>query len=327
MSQNSTNISGFQEYFAKAWFLLPIEPDENTLFIKVSDDILIITGIILNIVLLWMIWKNPDKKPRNCRALLLANLSIVNLFATIFGLICSIEDKIKSYRICTFKAGAIATSLVLPKYYPSVFILTLTQYALIVKPLEFNSIDLQNVRTTKIAICVHWIVVATVMIIIPIFIEDFNKYLKVMVMLLVCLSWISTTAVTYMYIRTLYTLWKRNDNLRKRFNASTTEQGILIISQNIRLARTMLFFIVTLVLFTLISNTAYMFLLYCPECDQRVLVKVCLYTIPMFLAVPAMLPIHWIIGTPQYWNEVKRQIRKLLVFCRCVGDNRNETER
>ncbi|XP_028401771.1 uncharacterized protein LOC114524787 [Dendronephthya gigantea] len=323
MSLNSTNISGFQGYFALSWFLLPIKPEENTQVILVLKDILIITGIILNIVLLWMIWRNPGKKPRNSRALLLANLSIVNLIATIFGLICSIEDKIKSYRICTFKAGAIAISLVLPKYYPSVLLLTLIQYALIVKPLEFKTIDPRKIRTTKIFICIHWIVVTTVMIILPILTDDFNKYLKVIVMLLVLLSWISTTAIAYMCVRTLYTLWKRNDNLRKRFNASATQQGLVVIGQNMRLARTTFFFIVTLFFFTLISNTAYMFLLYCPECDKRVLVKVCFYTIPMFLAVPAMLPINWLIGTPQYWNEVKKQIRKLLVYFGCVGDNQN----
>ena len=304
-----------------AWFRLPIEPGETIPAVEVLNDILIITGIILNIVLLWMIWKNPEKKPRNNKALLLANLCIVNLVVTIFGSICSIETKLESARICTYKSGAILTSLVLPKYYPSVFLLTLTQYALIVKPLKFQTMDPRKNTTTIAFICINWLVVAAVMIITPNFVHDFDEYLKAMVLLLVCLCWIITVAIAYMYMRTLYTLWKRSDILQEKLNVSGTEQGSVIISQNIRLAKTMFFFIVSVVIFTLISNTAYLFLLYCSECDQHALVKVCLYTMPLFMATPAViLPINWIIGTPQYWKELKKRVRKL-AFCRCVGDD------
>ncbi len=322
MSSDLVNTSNSLRYFSFIWFRFPIEPEENITVIEVLDDILLVTTFLLNIILLWMIWKNPDKKPRNHRALLLANLSVINVFAALFGFVLMVEHRTELFNTTwSYKAGAIMFSLLLPKYYPSMFFLTLIQYAMIVKPLKFRSIDPSKVKTTKTFLVIQWVVTTVVLIITPICYENFDKYLKGLVMVSVCLSWIVTAGIAWMYIRILQTLWKRQNDFKRRFNVSETEQGAVALRQNRRLARVLFFFIVTLVLFSLPSNTAYLFILYCPQCNQRALVKACLYSLPLFIALPTIHSVHWLIGTPSYCKELKRLARKILVFCRCAKVN------
>jgi hypothetical protein len=325
MSSDLGNVANSSRYFSLAWFRFPIEPEENIKVIEVLFDIILGMSLVSNIILFWMIWKNPDKKPRSSKDLLLANLSIVNVLSTLFGVVARIDNHVRSSSLSrmtlTHKAGAIMLSIILPKYYPSVFLLTLTQYGMIVKPLKFKSMDPQKVKTTMIFLGIHWVLTTAVLIIIPIVYEDFDKYLKVMVTVIVCLSWVIIAFIAYMFIRILHTLWKRHNNLKKRFNVSATQQGTVAIRQNTRLARVLFVFIATLVLCSLPSNTTYLFILHCSQCDQRVLVKACLYTLPLFLALQVIHPIYWLIATPTYYKELKRQARKLLVFCRCGNEN------
>ena len=322
MSSDLGNVSNSSRYFSFAWFRFPIEPEENIKVIEVLFDIILGMSLVSNIILFWMIRKNPDKKPRSTKDLLLANLSIVNILATLFGVVASIDNHVRpSKTTWTYKAGAIMLSIILPKYYPSVFMLTLTQYGMIVKPFKFKSMDPQKVKTTMIFLGINWVLTTAVLIIIPIVYEDFDKYLKVMVTVIVCLSWVIIAFIAYMFIRILHTLWKRHNDLKKRFNVSATQQGTVAIRQNTRLARVLFVFIATLVLCSLPSNTTYLFILHCSQCDQRVLVKACLYTLPLFLALQVIHPIYWLIATPTYYKELKRQARKLSVFCRCGNEN------
>jgi hypothetical protein len=315
MSSESLNFTDSQ-YFVLGWFRFPVEQEDNITVIEILGEIFKITPILPNIMLLWAIWKYQDKKPRSDKDLLLANLAIVNILTALFGVAILIEQSTGISNVITYKVQAIVLSILLPKYYSCMFLLTLTQYVLIVKPLKFKLIDPRKIKTTKIFLVLHWIVVTAVLIITPIFYGDFDKYIKVMVMIIVCFSWKITLWMGYMYTRILHRLWKRNNDLQKKFNASETRQGTIALRQNNRLARALLFFIVTLVLFSLPSNTAYLFFLYCPQCSQRVIVKVCLYTLPLVLALITVHPIHWIIATPSYYKELKRQAVKIFVFCR-----------
>jgi hypothetical protein len=322
MSSDLGNVANSSRYFSLAWFRFPIEPEENIKVIEVLFDIILGMSLVSNIILFWMIQKNPDKKPRSSKDLLLANLSIVNFLSTLFGVVASIDNHVRpSKATWTYKAGAIMLSIILPKYCPSVFMLTLTHYGMIVKPFKFKSMDPQKVKTTMIFLGINWVLTTAVLIIIPIVYEDFDKYLKVMVTVIVCLSWVTIAFIAYMFIRILHTLWKRHNDLKKRFNVSATQQGTVAIRQNTHLARVLFVFIATLVLCSLPSNTTYLFILHCSQCDQRVLVKACLYTLPLFLALQVIHPIYWLIATPTYYKELKRQARKLLVFCRCGNEN------
>ena len=327
MSLDSLKITDSQKYLTLGWFHLPIEPEENFSAIRILVDILLVTSVVPNIILLWVIWKNPDKKPRSDKDFLLANLSIVNSCAALFVLVGMIESRTKLSNTITYKVQAILVSIILPKYYSCVFLLTLTQYAVIVKPLKFKLIDPRNVKTTKAFLLILWIVTSAVLIITPIFYEDFHEYIKVMVMVIVCLSWITTLWITYMYIRIIHKLWKRRKDLKEKFNLSKTRQGTIAIRQNNRLAKVLLFFIVTLVLFSLPSNTAYLFFLYCSQCSQRTLVKACLYTLPLFLTLPSIHPIHWLVGTPSYYKELKKQAKKILVLVLCRRKENQEIGR
>ena len=282
--------------------------------LEVLTHILLVMSVILNIILLWMIWKNPDNKQRMNTNFLLTNLGVVNIVSTALALV-----QLLTKFHC--KVGVIILSIILPKYYPSVFFLTLYQYAIIVVPLKFKSLDPHKIKTTKIFLSIHWIVTTVVLIITPIFYHDFEKYVKVIVMVIVCMSWIATAGISYMYVRILHTLWKRQNDLKHKFNASHTQQGIIVIHQNKRLAKKLFLFIVTLVLFSLPSNTAYVFILYCPKCNQRILAKICLYTLPLFTALPVLHPVYWLIVTPSYYKELKRQARKVAVFIDCSKEN------
>ena len=313
---DSLNTSNPTLYFAAAWFRFPVEPEENIEVIKVLLDILLITALLLNFILLWIIWKT-EKKPLSSMTMLLVDLCIVNILAVIFAIVNTIRKHRNAFSGTSYKVEAIMLSILLPKYYPSIFLLTLIRYAMIVKPLKFKLIDPRKVKTTKIFVGFHWVATTVVLIITPIVYEDFDKYVKVMVMIIMCCSWTFTAVMAYMCIRILHTLWKRQNNLRSRFNVTQTLQGSIALHQNKRLAKVLFMFIVTLVILSLPSNTAYLFILYCQQCNQRVLVKFCLYTFPMFIGVPAWHALHWLIATPLYYIELKRQANKLVVFFSC----------
>lgn len=313
---NSSNTPNPAVCFSAAWFRFPVGPEENIEVVKVLLGILLITALLLNFILLWIMWKT-EKKPLSNMTMLLVDLAIVNILAVTFGIVNTIRNHRETLTGTSYKVEAIMLSIIIPKYYPSIFLVTLMRYAMIVKPLKFKLLDPRKVKTTKIFVGFHWVATTVVLIITPIVYDDFDKYVKVMVMIIMCCSWILTAGMAYMCIHILHTLWKRQNDLKSRFNATQTLQGRIALHQNKRLAKVLFTFIVILIIFSLPSNTAYLFILYCPQCNQRVLVKFCLYTLPTFMGLPAWHALHWLIATPLYYKELKRQAYNLVVFFSC----------
>lgn len=304
------------KYFAAGWFFFPVEPEERIDVIKVLLSTLMIMALLLNSMLLWIMWK-AEKKPLSHMTLLLVSLSIVNIAAAAFAMVFKIKNHNRTPTTTSYKVEAIMLSMLLLKYYPYMSLLTLIRYAMIVTPLKFKLLDPRKIKTTKIFLVFHWIATTVVLIITPIIYDDFDGYMKLMIVIIMCCSWICTAGMAYMSIHILHTLWKRQNDLKKRFNATQTQQGNIALYQNKRLAKVLFAFIVILVIFSLPSNTAYLFIQYCSQCNQRVLAKICLYTLPMFVALPAWHAVYWLIATPLYYKELKRQAYKMVVFFSC----------
>ena len=320
MQLNTSNSSGEQSHLELAWFRLPIDSELRDHFDALIHKIyvLIVIGFINNLILLLLILKRPDKKPLTSRALHLANYCIVNVIATLLGSIC-VLSRYTEQNLCSFKFEAIIFSIVLPWYYPGGFLLTLTQYTIIVKPFKSITIDPRKVKTTVLLLLIHWFADCLILVMVPNLVEDFLLYLKVMVMIIVSMSWIFTAGITFMGIRMVQELYKRNKVLHNTFNLSQTQQHT-VTKQNTRLVKIILFYFLTIVIFSMPTNTAYLVILYCSECNHHLLARVCLYTMPAFLAIPVIHPIYWVVATPQYYMEFKRLIHKVfLSFCRRVS--------
>ena len=316
ISLNHSNASRMiPEYFEIGWFRFPPDPNNNYEVVKIVNEILVVFTFLPNPLLLWMIAKNPGRKPRSNTAILMANLCVVNLIAAGVALMDIIDYRSGS-NVLSHKVKTIILSIILPMYYPCMVLSTLIYYAIIVKPIHFKNLDPRKVRTVKVSILCLWLLTTAIFLITPFFVQDFEFYVKVMMTCVTCGSWIVTVFIAYLYIRILHTLFKRNRDLKNKFQASTTRQGMIVIRQNVRLAKLLLCFIISLVISTLPLLTLYLFILYSPESVSQGLARLCLYTTPLFLIVPASYAVHWLLGIPQYYRELKRLLRGLFMPCR-----------
>ena len=301
-------------------FRFPFNPDENYKLIDDSQGIAHVVSLLVNLVLLGIIIKNPGSKKRTASSILLISLCILNLIVSTIGVVHFTDSSLRpdSTRLITNKMIAFLMSIMLPKYYSNTFLLALINYGLIVKPLRFKTLAPEKPRTMVLIILLLWLVSSVAFAIPPLLVEDFENYAETAVTVLVSLCWFITLVIVVIYVKILVALRRRELSLERQFNASSSNQGKLVLKQNKKLAKVLYLFITLMVLFTLPLYTSYLVLLYCFRCRQRAFVKFSLYLTPVFMALPLFFPLHWLFGTPQYYKEFKRLIRRVLVFCRLV---------
>ena len=311
----------YPDFFYMGLFRFPFDPDENYKSIDDFQSIVHVISLLVNLVFLGMIIKNPGSKKRTNSSILLLSICILNLIVNAVGVVNFIDSSLRpdSTSIITNKMFAFLMSVMVPKYYSNTFLLALINYGLIVKPLQFKALAPEKPRTMVLITLLLWLVTGSAFVIAPLFVGDFEKYAETAVTVLVSLCWFITLVIVVMYVRILVALRRRELSLKRQFNASSSNQGKLVLKQNKNLAKVLCLFIILVVLFTLPLYTSYLVLLYCLRCRQRAFVKFSLYLTPVFMSLPLFFALHWLFGTPRYYKEFKRLIRRVLVFCRLVN--------
>ncbi|CAB4003205.1 ---NA--- [Paramuricea clavata] len=307
-----TNTTEREEYFMVGWFKYPKDLDINYDLLQLLYIIIIITSLPLNVIFLAMIIKNPGNKTWTNMSIILASLSIMNLAAN--G-VSTVNEVYKIYEgdQMTLISNNVMTSILamaFTKYYVSTFLLAFITYAMIVKPLLYKAMS-PKPRTMVFIILALWLTAAGVFLILPLFIDDYSDIMQTIVAVFI---WLFTFVMAIMYAKILTTLRRRKRELQSTLNVAASRQGLLVIKQNSKLATTLFLYIVSLVLQTLPITTCLFLLINCPPCNKPLTITLILHLLPPALLMSVLFPIHWLFGTPQYYNEIKRLASKLMTF-------------
>jgi hypothetical protein len=305
---NHTNTTEPGEYFMVGWFKYPKDLDVNYDLLQLLYVIITITSLPLNVIFLAMIIKNPGNKTWTNMSIILASMCV--LFLTMN----SITTANQVYRIYHGDQTPLISDNVIKnvlqvaftKYYFSAFLLALITYAMIVKPLQYKALAPKR-RTMVFIILGLWITGGGVFLILPLFIND-----NIMRTIAVLFCWIKTFVMAIMYAKILTTLRRRKRELQGTLNVAASRQGLLVIKQNSKLATVLFLYILFMVLMTLPIGTCIFLLNNCPSCNNPLTIKIILHLIPLSVSMSVLFPVHWLFGTPQYYNEIKRLGSKLM---------------
>ena len=314
MTVDPKNITASSpDYFSIGWFRYPVGIEENYEVISDIYDSLNVVSLFLNPVLLAVIIKNPGSTTQTNSSVSLAAYCLLNIAVSCFGVLNFFGDFV------SYKLMATVLSMFIPMYYTIMFLLALNTFGVIVKPLTYKTLAPTRPRTVALFLFLTALLLVATFSVAASCVEDFAEYVKITMTILVSFCWIATLTILAMYIQILTTLFRRKRDLKTRFNLSSTNQGLLVIKQNTKLAKVLFAYIVIIVTFTLPLYTSLILVMYCSQCNQRTAMKFSLYMIPISMSMPVFHAVHWMIFSPQYYKEIKRLARRVLVVCRIVS--------
>ena len=302
MSANFTGSASIPEVLTIGWFRFPIDIDMNFEVVEILHHILVVLSFLTNPILLYIIIKTSTGKNSG---LLLAIICLTNIFVTGFGFI-----KIISGSLINDDIMSRVMSISLPMYYLATFLLALNNYGLIVIPLKFKTLS-PKPKTLVGILGLVWVTVTLVLVIGPSLVNFDDTMILTAV---VAFCWSATIIIAIMYAKILLTLYRRKVTLRRTLNVSGSRQGVVVIKQNTRLAKVLLFYILVLIVLTLPLYTSIMLEMRCSQCDKRTLVMFSVYSLPATMTLPVIHVFHWLLFTPLYYIEVKRLVKKAF-FC------------
>ena len=314
MTVDPKNITASSpDYFSIGWFRYPVGIEENYKVVSDIYDSLNVVSLFLNPVLLAVIIKNPGSTTQTNSSVSLAAYCLLNIAVSCFGVLNFFGDFV------SYKLMATVLSMFIPMYFIIMFLLALNTFGVIVKPLTYKTLAPTRPRTVALFLFLTALLLVATFSVAASCVEDFAEYVKITMTILVSFCWIATLTILAMYIQILTTLFRRKRDLKRRFNLSSTNQGLLVIKQNTKLAKVLFAYIATMVTLTLPFSTSLILVMYCSQCNLRTAMKFSLYMIPIAMTMPVLHALHWIIFTPQYYKEIKRLARRGLVFCRILS--------
>ena len=302
------------EYLLLGWFKYPKSIDVNYDALELVYITFSLSCLPLNIILLAIIIKNPGSKTRNNISIILGSLCVLHLAANIviaanqFDIMSRRgEERLISNNILT---GVLAMTFV--KYYASTFLLALNTFAMIVKPLLYKALSPKPKNMVFITLTL-WLVTGGVCFTLPFFLEDYRNITQTTV---IAFCWFITVLMVVMYWSILKALCRRKKELLTTLNVTASRQGLLVIKQNSKLAMVLFLYILFMVLLSLPLATIILLINNCPSCNNPTMFKVAFHMIPLSLIMSFLFPIHWLLGTPQYYKEIKRPASKLITCCK-----------
>ena len=314
MTVDPKNITASSpDYFSIGWFRYPVGIEENYKVVSDIYDGLNVVSLFLNPVLLAVIIKNPGSTTQTNSSVSLAAYCLLNIAVSCFGVLNFFGDFV------SYKLMATVLSMFIPMYFIIMFLLALNTFGVIVKPLTYKTLAPTRPRTVALFLFLTALLMVATFSVAAYFVDDFVEYVKIILTIVVSFCWIKTLTILAMYIQILTTLFRRKRDLKRRFNLSSTNQGLLVIKQNTKLAKVLFAYIATMVTLTLPFSTSLILVMYCSQCNHRTAMKISLYMIPIAMTMPVLHALHWIIFTPKYYKEIKRLARRGLVFCRILS--------
>jgi hypothetical protein len=311
---NHSNTTEPIEYFMVGWLKTPKDPDVNYDVLQLLYNIIYIASLPLNVIFLAMIIKNPGSKTWTNMSIILASISMLHLIANGGNAVNQIYKIFQGDQMIFIGDKVIANvlAMTLTELFVSTFLLALSTYGLIVKPLLYKALS-PKPRTMLFIILTLWLTAGGAFVILPLFVDDSNDVIQIIVL---SFCWLITFIMAFMYCKIISTLWRRKRELQSTLNVATSRQGLQVIKQNSKLVTVLFLYILFMVLMSLPLATCLLLLVVCSPCNNALTIKFILYLLPPSFFMSAWFPVHWLLGTPQYYKEMKRLASKLLTCCK-----------
>ncbi|XP_046848623.1 uncharacterized protein LOC124442185 [Xenia sp. Carnegie-2017] len=300
---NLTRNNSEPNFFDLGWFDFPTNVVDNYEVMVAVHNILVLLSLLSNLILLYVIYKTFHSTGKN-NSLLLICTCICNIFVYGFAILNMI------FRFGTaFMVRGL--SIYLPTYYLITLGLALNNYGLIVTPIKFQVLS-PKPRTVIAIVGPVWIILSFVLLIVPSFVKDIQLYTKTLLTTEVGICWIVTIILSLLYFKITKTLYHRKKTLLKTFNLSEQQQGSVIIAKNSRLAKVMFIYNLELIVLTLPIYTCVVIQSIVYDGENLTLSRIIFILIPLVISLPLVHVIHWLFVSPQYYQEIKRIVGKIL---------------
>lgn len=275
-----------------------------------SVTVIGLVSVIANAILLLVIARDPFKQFRTITAILLAFNSAANICTSMTLVLDKLLGGLLPPEV-TIYSGNCAANL----YLIGNLLHTFNIYGSIVTPVRFKLFESKARKILTPVLILISGTVTTAYVISPYTLPKgrISSYFKIIVTgLLVQIGLLSVVFVVC-YTKILRTLRARKIQLNSTFQInSSTLQGLKIQKQNSKVAKTLLFYVVSFVICLVAGGIMMMLFLYCSSCDPSMLQLGALYsTLSIFLPF-VIHPFLWLLR----FNCYRRAMTKVLCCCR-----------
>ena len=310
MSQRFGNTSQDPDFLLVYGFLQLSKRYELHRDIVVTSVTMIgVVSMIANAILLLVIVRDPLKQFRTITAILLAFNSAANICTSMI-FVNKLMGRLLPPEV-TIYSGNCAANL----YLIGNLLHTFNIYGTIVAPVRFKLFE-PKARKILIPVLTLILVTITCAYVIPPYTLPKRKvpsYFEIITTSLLVQIVLLSVIFTVCYTKILQTLHARKIQLKSTFQInSSTLQGLKIQKQNSKIAKTLLFYVLSFVISLVAGGIMLMLFLHCSSCDLSMLQLGAIYSV-LTINLPTVIhPFLWLLR----FNSYRRAMTKVLCCCR-----------
>ena len=307
MSQRFGNTSDFLLVYGL--LQLPKRYELHRDIVVTSVTMIGVVSVIANAILLLVIVRDPLKQFRTITAILLAFNSAANICTSMI-FVNKLMGRLLPPEV-TIYSGNCAANL----YLIGNLLHTFNIYGTIVAPVRFKLFE-PKARKILIPVLTLILVTITCAYVIPPYTLPKRKvpsYFEITTTSLLVQIVLLSVVFAVCYTKILRTLHGRKIQLKSTFQInSSTLQGLKIQKQNSKIAKTLLFYVLSFVISLVAGSIMLMLFLHCSSCDPSILQLGALYS-TLTIYPPFMIhPFLWLFR----FNSYRRAMTKVLCCCR-----------
>ena len=308
MSQRFGNTSDFLLVYGL--LQLPKRYELHRDIVVTSVTMIGMVSMIANAILLLVIVRDPLKQFRTITAILIAFNSAANICTSTTLVLHKLLERLLPPEVTIYSANS-AVNL----YLIGNLLHTFNIYGTIVTPVRFKLFEPKARKILIPVLTLIWVTITCAYVIppytlpkrkVPSYFEITTTSLLVQIVLL-------SVVFAVCYTKILRTLHARKIQLKSTFQInSSTLQGLKIQKQNSKIAKTLLFYVLSFVISLVAGSIMLMLFLHCRSCDPSILQLVALYSV-LTIYPPFMIhPFLWLFRFSSY----RRAMTKVLCCCR-----------
>ena len=310
MSQRFGNTSQDPDFLLVYGMQLSKRYELHRDIVVTSVTMIGVVSVIANAILLLVIARDPLKQFRTITAILLAFNSAANICTSMIFVLNKLMGRLLPQKV-TIYSGNCAANL----YLIGNLLHTFNIYGTIVAPVRFKLLEPKARKMLIPILTLIWVTITCAYVIPPYTLpkRKVPSYFEITgTSLLVQIGFLSLV-FTVCYSKILQTLHARKIQLKSTFQInSSTLQGLKIQKQNSKIAKTLLFYVLSFVISLVAGSIMLMLFLHCSSCDLSMLQLGAIYSV-LTINLPTVIhPFLWLLR----FNSYRRAMTKVLCCCR-----------
>ena len=269
-----------------------------------------VVSMIANAILLLVIVRDPFKQFRTITAILLAFNSAANICTSMILVLNKLLGRLLPPQFTVYSDSCAANL-----YLIGNLLHTFNIYGTIVTPVRFKLFEPKARKILIPILTLTWVTITCVYVIPPYTLPKgkIALYFKIIFTSLLVQIVLLSVIFTVCYTKILRTLHARKIQLKSTFQInSSTLQGLKIQKQNSKIAKTLLFYVLSFVISLVAGDIMLMLFLHCSSCDPSILQLGALYSVLTMYLPFVIHPFLWLLRFKSY----RRAMTKVLCCCK-----------